>query len=389
MNGMIQRLRFAFSHTALGPAVVIWAFGYLLVDIIAFVMGRAPVGVTLLASSPMFVLGVCQSLALNALRKRLRGLSPTPRLSVLIVALLAATAVQAAFDLYWMRWLSLTMFPLWQEWTLDISLQRFVTVATLYLWTFCLVLTMLWAVRMRNTADRSAARAARAEAAAALAQASGEQAEATALRLQLNPHFLFNALNSVSSLVLTDRKDQAEEMIGRLCQFLRASLSADPMEDVPLTQEIESIDAYLAIEEARFGDRLQVEIHVEDGAADALVPNFILQPLVENAVKHGVAAVRGPASLTVAAAREGEELVLTIVNRSQSPGDDASGAAVSRLSTGIGLANTRLRLDHRYDGKGRLEAGSTPGGYSAAIRIPFTCARGAGAEAPEPRRATG
>jgi LytS/YehU family sensor histidine kinase len=236
---------------------------------------------------------------------------------------------------------------------------------------------MLWAVRMRNNADRNAARAARAEAAAAVAQASGHQAEATALRLQLNPHFLFNALNSVSSLVLTDRKDQAEEMIGRLCQFLRASLSADPAEDVPLSQEIESLDAYLSIEEARFGDRLQVEISVEDDAADALVPNFILQPLVENAVKHGVAAVPGQARLAIAAAKSGDTLLLSVTNSSASLNAAAqrSSNGVGRLSTGIGLINTRQRLVHRYGDEAQLETRPSAQEYSAIIRIPFASAR--------------
>ena len=364
---MIERLRAGFRHTALGPAVVIWGFGYVLVDIVAVLLGRSAPGLTLLASLPMFALGVGQTIALDRLRKGLRRRPLPVRWPLLTIAILAATVVQTLFDVYWMRWMSLAILPQWQDWAVQINLPRLLTVGVVYLWTFCLALTLLWATRSSVAVEKSGRRAASAEAAAA-------QAEAAALRLQLNPHFLFNALNSISSLVVLGHKEQAEEMIGRLCEFLRASLNADPMADVSLAQEIDAIDAYLGIEAERFGDRLEIDIDVEPGVNEAQVPNFILQPLVENAIKHGVAMVRGRASLRVAAAQEGSMLLLSVINSAtdgqteHSPPDEAIHPA--RPSTGIGLPNIRQRLANRYGERARLETGATPGGYRAIIRLP-------------------
>ncbi|HEY0114286.1 MAG TPA: histidine kinase, partial [Allosphingosinicella sp.] len=327
---MIERISNRLWTTALGPAIVIWFFGYLLVDIVAFLMGRSAPGISLLVSIPMFVLGVCQTEALDMLRARLERAHRALRGLVLLVATLFAAALQSLFDLYWTRYLALTLFPSWQQWALQISSQRLSTTGILYLWTFCLALTLLWAARASRASEANAARAAQAEAVAAKAQSA-------ALRLQLNPHFLFNTMNSISSLVGLDRKDEAEEMIERLCEFLRASLNADPMEDVPLAQEIDAVDAYLAIEATRFGERLDIDIHVAPETINAQVPNFILQPLVENAIKHGVSLVKGPARLSIAAVREDGELVLTVTN-SADPGAIAAADPVpARQSTGIGL----------------------------------------------------
>lgn len=355
---MIHRLRAGFRDTPLGPTVVIWSFGYLLFDAIAFLVGRAAPGVTLLASLPMFALGVGQTLALNHLRNRPVLASAWLRWPVLMVAIVAATAVQSLFDVYWMRFLAEQYFPTWQDWALTIDLQRLLTVGFGYIWTFCLALTLLSAMQATRA---NAARAATAEAEAA-------NAVSAALRLQLNPHFLFNTLNSISGLVTLDRKQEAEKMIDRLAEFLRASLNANPIEDVSLAQEIDTIDAYLHIETARFGDRLQIEIDLAPGTENALVPNFILQPLVENAIKHGVSALQGTALLYITARREADMLALTVVNSSPE-----SNGESSRLSsgTGVGLANGRQRLANRYGAKASLETGPVGDRYRAVIRMPF------------------
>lgn len=360
---MSRGLRRRLSHTALGPAVVIWGFGYVLVDIFAFLMGRSAPGTNLLAAVPMFALGVGLTLILDGLRQSMRPYGWALRWVILAFAICVATAIQTLFDLYWLRWVSVTLAPSWQEWALIISVQRLFTVGILYLWTFCLALTLLWAARFSTKFEASNARAARAEAAAA-------KAEAAALRLQLNPHFLFNTLNSISSLVHLDRRQQAEEMIDRLCDFLRASLSADPMADVSLAHEIDSIDAYLDIEATRFGDRLEVRIDVEPGVAELPVPNFLLQPLVENAIKHGVAKAKGPALLHVTAGMDGDALALSVFNSFPDNPDTAPEDCPSRPSTGIGLANIRQRLVNRFGTKASLETEETPDGYRAVIRLP-------------------
>jgi signal transduction histidine kinase len=363
----LERLRAKLWTTAVGPALVIWFFGYVLVDIVAILMNRAAPGVTLLASIPMLALGVCQTEAIDMLRARLERTRWAIRTALLLVATLIASALQALFDLNWIRYVALTYFPTWQTWALQITSQRASSSFVLYVWTFCLALTLLWAARASRSSEANAARAAEAEMAAAKAQSA-------ALRLQLNPHFLFNTMNSISSLVGLDRKREAEEMIERLCDFLRGSLNADPTEDVPLAQEIDSVDAYLSIEATRFGDRLEIDIDVAPDTVDAAVPSFILQPFVENAIKHGVSLVKGPAHVTVKAARENGELVLMVTNSAE-PGHTAAESLPTRLSTGIGISNTRQRLRNRYGDRGQLAAGPIDGGYIAAIRFPFTICR--------------
>jgi two-component system, LytTR family, sensor kinase len=350
----------AFNGT-LAPVLVVWGFGYLLVDIIAYLVGRAVPGLSLLTSVPLFVLGIAQTLALQRLRTVLRDKPPLLRWPPQAVALLLATAIQAAFDLYWQRWVSLTLLPDWQVWALNINLQRLMTVGILYLWTFCLALSLLWAMHIRGAASIIAARAATAEAAAA-------KSEAAALRLQLNPHFMFNALNSISSLVMVDRKDEAEVMIMRLCDFLRGSLGTDPMADVPLAQEFDVIRAYLGIEAARFGDDLQLRIELPPELESAHVPNFILQPLVENGIKHGVARTRGRSSLTVLARAEPDRLILCVDN---SVGEAPLASGTPRDRAGIGLHIIRQRLAIRHGERASLEVGPSAEGYRATIAMPL------------------
>jgi len=349
------------ASAALRPVLVIWGFGYLLVDIFVYLMGRMPLGVSTIASIPLFILGVTYTLLLERLQHRIRHHQGVQRWGVLGLALMLATAVHALFDLYYFKWLAISLVPDWQRWALDVTPERIFTVGLLYLWTFCLALTLLWAAGVGNEAERSASRA-------ELLEAEKQRAEAAALRLQLNPHFLFNALNSISSLVVLDRKSEAEEMIDRLADFLRASLESDPTADVPLSQELDMIEAYLAIELSRFGERLEVRIDVDDAASAALVPNFILQPLVENAVKHGVASCRGAATVAVNARVSGPELILTVLNTGTRL--DSPGRTAASRGTGIGLANTRQRLAVRYGGAATLDTHHTATGFVAEIRLP-------------------
>jgi signal transduction histidine kinase len=360
------------ADRALRPVLVIWAFAYLLADITVTAMGRMGPGVSTMVSVPLFVLGITFTMLLEQLRQSLRS---RPRLIAwagLGAAVLAATAIFSFADLYYFKWLSLTFVPDWQRWAVDVTPDRLFTVGMLYLWTFCLVLTLLWAAGIGNVAER-------AKAQAALMEAGKQRAEAAALRLQLNPHFLFNTLNSISSLMTLDRKAEAEEMMEKLADFLRASLEADPMADVPLARELDTIDAYLGIEAARFGERLEIDIAVPPAAADAMVPNFILQPLVENAIKYGVAAKKGRSSLRISAEAAAGELKLSVVNETLAGADGEASAGspdagVARPSTGIGLANIRQRLEMGYGESGRLETRELNEGFEATIRLPLKLA---------------
>lgn len=367
MTGSKRRSRPA--NEVLAPVIVIWGFGYLLVEIFAWLQGRSTVGLMLLSSVPLFLLGVGFTLLLDGLRRNLHIFPRLAGWAALFAATVAVAAAHSLIDMVWLRWLSLEVFPEWRSWATDVSLQRYFGILLLYLWTFWLALTLLWAAGIGGAARASQKRAAEFEAAS-------HRAEAAALRLQLNPHFLFNALNSISSLVTLDRKQDAEEMIGQLADFLRASLNSDPMADVPLGDELATIDAYLGVESARFGDRLEVEIDVPDDLMGAAVPNFILQPLVENAIKHGVSASRGGATITVQAGRDGDKLRLGVVNRSRSggapePRDEEPDWAPRR---GIGIDNLRQRLAVSYGEAARLETEPLPDGYRAAILMPLRIA---------------
>jgi signal transduction histidine kinase len=363
---MFRRVTARFARTALGPVVVVWGFGYVLVDIFAYLMGRYHSWVESLPNVPLFVTGVLLTLALERLGRHLQDHQAALRLVALVVALFGAAALQAQLDLQSLRWFALHVFPDWLPWAGEITLQRFFFVFILYLWTLSLALTLIWAGGLMVRAEADSARAEQAEAEAARAEAEAARAEAAALRLQLNPHFLFNTLNSISSLVTLDRRDQAETMIQSLGDFLRASLHADPMADVSLAEEIETVDAYLAIESVRFGDRLTIEVDAAPGRSEAELPNFLLQPLVENAIKHGVAAARGPASLTVSATETAQMLVLSVVNTRE-----AGSEPVKAAGTGIGLANIRQRLAIRYQGRATLATEPIPDGWRAEIRLPL------------------
>ncbi len=177
--------------------------------------------------------------------------------------------------------------------------------------------------------------------AAEFAQAA-QQAELRALRYQVNPHFLFNTLNSLSSLVITGRSKEAEAMIMNLSTFFRSSLSGDPTMDVPLEDEIALQRLYLDIEAVRFPKRLEVQINLPEALRDWPVPGLILQPLVENAIKHGVARSTGKVTITIDAAAAGDQLRLTVSN------DGAAGTTPDGNGSGIGLANVRSRLSTRF-----------------------------------------
>jgi sensor histidine kinase YesM len=195
------------------------------------------------------------------------------------------------------------------------------------------------------------------------ARALAQTAQLTALRLQLNPHFLFNTLNAISSLIVTGRNQAGEAMLSKLCDFLRTALAADGSGTTSLGEELESLQTYLDIEAIRFGDRLTVEFACPEELADVPVPNFILQPLVENAVKHAVAPTSRPVIVRVAARKDSGDLLLSV--------SDNGGSPVTSGGTGVGLANTRRRLEVIYGVRGRLETIAHEEGFMAIIRLPL------------------
>jgi hypothetical protein len=200
-------------------------------------------------------------------------------------------------------------------------------------------------------------------------RAAAQAAELRALRYQVNPHFLFNTLNSLSSLVMVGRQAAAERMIINLSSFFRASLVGDPSEDVRLAEEIRLQQLYLDIEQIRFPDRLRLNIELPDHLRDALVPGLILQPLIENAVKYGVSRSRRPVTITIRAASERDRLLLTV----EDDGEPGSTGAPPDPSTGLGLRNVADRIAARFDGDGSCRVQPlVPGGFRVDLTMPLT-----------------
>jgi signal transduction histidine kinase len=191
-------------------------------------------------------------------------------------------------------------------------------------------------------------------------------AKLQALQMQLQPHFLFNTLNAITTLVRTARLKEADAMLTHLNTILKATLSRSTPEKIPLSQELQTIDHYLAIEQTRFADRLYVEMKVDPTALDGLVPCFLLQPIVENAIRHGIAHRERDGVIQTSVARNGDELRLNI--RDNGPGMNGK----SDSGHGIGLTNTRERLAHFYqDSYDMTVTESQGGGYEVSITIPF------------------
>jgi two-component system LytT family sensor kinase len=211
-------------------------------------------------------------------------------------------------------------------------------------------------------------RARERELRASRAEAQLANAQLQALRMQLQPHFLFNTLHAISTLVHED-PDAADKMIARLSDLLRALLDHTGVEEVPLGEELEFVKRYVEIQQIRFTDRLSVAHDIAPETLDALVPSLILQPLVENAIRHGIAPRAGPGRVEIRSRRE--ELRVRLEVRDDGPGLPAE------YREGLGLANTRARLAHLYGSTHSLELlpAAPGGGLVVSITLPFRARR--------------
>ncbi|MEO0871936.1 MAG: histidine kinase [Pseudomonadota bacterium] len=197
-------------------------------------------------------------------------------------------------------------------------------------------------------------------------RSAAKAAELRSLRYQVNPHFLFNTLNSLSALVMTGKPQRAEAMIQSISRFYRHSLAHEPTSDVALADEFDLQRQYLEIEEVRFPERLRTVFDLPDDLADARVPGMILQPLVENSVKYAVSPVSRTVTVTLAAREEFDRLVVTV-------SDDGPGVPAGvKHGFGIGLANVRDRLEARFGSDVVLTSTPHDGGYVTEMRIPLT-----------------
>jgi two-component system sensor histidine kinase AlgZ len=195
------------------------------------------------------------------------------------------------------------------------------------------------------------------------ALADARDAELRALRLQVNPHFLFNTLNAVSALVAAGANRDANRMLARVSDFLRATLAHDGRHEHTLAEELALTEAYLDIEKARLGERLQLAMHAGPDLLDAAVPYLMLQPLVENAVRHGIAPLAAPGRIDIRVDRADDRLCVDVRN---------DGARLEKSGGGIGLANVANRLRHLYGDAQRVDAGwRDDGRFHVSLTLPL------------------
>ena len=195
-------------------------------------------------------------------------------------------------------------------------------------------------------------------------ETQAQQAQLTALKLQINPHFLFNTLNTIAGLVALGRKEETETTMQNLSQFLRYTLANAPSRFASVDEEVGMLQRYLRIEQIRFSDRLHVSYRIDAECARAMLPSLALLPLVENAIKHGLGESEQGITIEIGARREGEHLAIWVEN-------GAGEAKIKRDGLGIGLENVRQRLAVLFGGEASLEAYPVPNGWRASLRLPW------------------
>jgi sensor histidine kinase YesM len=199
-------------------------------------------------------------------------------------------------------------------------------------------------------------------------ESQASSAQLAMLRYQLNPHFLFNTLNSISTLVLLKQTERANAMLARLSSFLRYTLANEPTAKVTLAQEVETLKLYLEIEKMRFEDRLRPHFRIESETIGARLPSLLLQPLIENAIKYAVTPAENGGDIWITAQREGQAVRIEVADN----GDGEGADMVATASTGVGLANIRDRLAQAYGASHRFETKQNErGGFSVIVEIPF------------------
>ncbi len=199
-------------------------------------------------------------------------------------------------------------------------------------------------------------------------ESQASTAQLAMLRYQLNPHFLFNTLNSISTLVLLKQTERANAMLARLSSFLRYTLANEPTANVTLAQEVETLKLYLEIEKMRFEERMRPKFRIESETIGAKLPSLLLQPLIENAIKYAVTPSETGANIWITATREGQAVRIEVADDGNGEGSDLAASP----STGVGLANIRDRLSQAYGAAHRFETKKNDrGGFSVIIEIPY------------------
>ena len=305
--------------------------------------------------------GALLSIGVFAAARRMRWRSAAVRIAAIAAAVLTASAMLALYDAYTSSLLDGLLGSGRQTPPFAFrATNNFIAL----IWQFALLGAVYTVLEANNLARDREAQLAHARETASRAEAAESAARLAALRYQLNPHFLFNTLNAISSLIVTRCYDGADAMLAKLSEFLRATLSADPEGMIAIEDELATLQHYFEIEMVRFEDRLALAFACPPELNNALVPSFILQPLVENAVKYAVSPASRVVTIRIEVAQEGDDLVITVE-------DDGSDADAVKGGTGVGLANVRQRLSVLYGARGGLDAARQERGFCARVRLPL------------------
>jgi hypothetical protein len=348
-------------HTAVLLAAVVWALclATFALRIVIWRHGFPPWGLPFLAA--LAITGAFSTALLYGLSQSLRQSSTLMRWGGVATGVTLIALGQALVDDLVYRWL------LERYEDRDFGSFNYDGVAlnfTVYVWLFGVYALSL---------DLTAASFAAAENArqAASARALAHTAQLRALRLQLDPHFLFNTLNAISGLIVTRRLQEADLMMVKLAELLRSTLAAEGREFSTLEEELDLADAYLEIQRARFGDRLRVHVECPESLMSAQVPSLILQPLLENSVKYSAEPTEDAVAIEIRIAARDRLLVLEVEDERAS----SSTAQMAAPGAGIGLRNIRERLAASFGQGARLDTAQTATGFLATIRLPLSGTR--------------
>lgn len=363
------RARLPDLGIALKTIALFWLFYFVLVTLRGFVMDFPDQAEMMQRRAGVLMIGTLITFAVYLTMRPTALASLRTKAIVAILACFPAALLFAAVGYYAFYiydpddapWLKMNMTQMSDQSPME---KATVAVADSFVyWYFffaawaALYVAISYAAQLRAADNRAAAFAREAQ-----------EAQLRALRYQINPHFLFNTLNSLSSLILSQRTDVAERMIMNLSTFFRTTLSADPTADVPLEEEIKLQRLYLDIEQVRFPERLNVVIDIPDELKTVRVPILILQPVVENAIKYGVAKSRKAVTLWIGARAEAGRLHIKVRDDGNAPPPEES----SLEGTGVGLRNVCDRLIARYGVQaGCFHGGDPQGGYTVHIIMPL------------------
>lgn len=332
----------------------VWLFSYALFAAMLFAGGALR-----LETMGFLLFLACTGMALSGAVEttvnRTRRWPPFRRFAVVSLVVVLVTALNATIDV---STLGRSMAPssgvTWR-FALISGLQSF----TFLIWIHAFYAATVWLVGASLDLVEKERRLVEAESEA-------QKATLRALRSQVHPHFLFNALNAAASLVATKRNDEAEELIIRLSDFFRSSLSGERESMISLSEEFDTLDAYLQIERIRFPDRLDVSLECPPELADARIPNFLLQPLVENAIKHAVAASSAPVHVSVRAQRDNNRLKLQVEDEGTGPKPQSAAKG-----EGVGLRNVSERLNVIFGADAEVRAAHTGKGFRVDLDLPL------------------